>query len=268
MHYLINEISKLIGISPTTIRYYEKIGIINLTKDEETGYRYFEPIDVNVLMRARILRGFGFSMQEVGSIMNTGKLESSTELLKGRRQGICREIEELQHLSEKLEERISLLEELDSKKPFQFSRRMRPEMLGIVYRDATAITGNAKLHKIISRWMEYAPYVFPLIIQDPETAEEERPNFQMGLCINADDAERMGAKEDAQVFRIEPRECMHTITEMRVDAILTGGVTNYMLDEITQQGFETEGLIYGRSLFSYRKDSELWSINEHWIPIE
>ena len=39
--YTIGELAKILGITPETIRYYERKGIIASIHDEKTNYRYY-----------------------------------------------------------------------------------------------------------------------------------------------------------------------------------------------------------------------------------
>ena len=53
MAYKIGEVAKLLGISSETVRYYEREGVIQSQKiDQESGYRYYEALDINALMRS------------------------------------------------------------------------------------------------------------------------------------------------------------------------------------------------------------------------
>ena len=65
MAYKIGEVAKLLGISSETVRYYEREGVIQSQKiDQESGYRYYEALDINALMRVRMYRNYGFTLQE------------------------------------------------------------------------------------------------------------------------------------------------------------------------------------------------------------
>ena len=54
-NYKIGELSKLLKIPETTIRYYDKMGIIDSQKNEENGYRLFNDVDMHNLMHYKML---------------------------------------------------------------------------------------------------------------------------------------------------------------------------------------------------------------------
>lgn len=80
--YKIGEISKMLGISSETIRNYEKKGLIRPCKDEYSNYRYFDIIQINHLLNIQRFHKYGYSLQEVGDIMqqtSMANLEMSLE---------------------------------------------------------------------------------------------------------------------------------------------------------------------------------------------
>ena len=82
MAYKIGEVAKLLGISSETVRYYEREGVIQSQKiDQESGYRYYEALDINALMRVRMYRNYGFTLQEAKEMLNTCTLEEIAERL-------------------------------------------------------------------------------------------------------------------------------------------------------------------------------------------
>ena len=44
--YKINEVAKMLGVSTSAIRFYEKKGLFSALKNEENGYRTFDDHDV------------------------------------------------------------------------------------------------------------------------------------------------------------------------------------------------------------------------------
>ena len=49
MYYQAKDICKLLDISPETLRYYEKTGVISPKINEKNNYRYYDAWDINYL---------------------------------------------------------------------------------------------------------------------------------------------------------------------------------------------------------------------------
>ncbi|MCW3121025.1 MAG: heavy metal-responsive transcriptional regulator [Flavipsychrobacter sp.] len=80
---LIGELSKASGFSKDTIRYYEKIGLIELRKRDRRDNNYKDyPVEILYTLKAiHNLKGLGFTLEEIREIivrrqMNT--LDSAT----------------------------------------------------------------------------------------------------------------------------------------------------------------------------------------------
>lgn len=74
---LITELSRATGFSVDTIRYYEKLGIIEAPIRRENGYRDYPPITVACLKLCRKAKDLGFTLEEIRSL---GRLLDSRSL--------------------------------------------------------------------------------------------------------------------------------------------------------------------------------------------
>jgi DNA-binding transcriptional MerR regulator/REP element-mobilizing transposase RayT len=70
MRYKIKDISKIVGLSRSTLLYYERIGLINPEKDYQNDYRLFSREDVNLLKKICTYRDMGVSLNEIKNILN------------------------------------------------------------------------------------------------------------------------------------------------------------------------------------------------------
>ena len=77
----ISEISKITGIKPDTIRYYEKIGLL-LVKRSDNSYREYLEADTQTLLQVRFLRRLGVGISDIKLWQN--RLLSDNELISKR----------------------------------------------------------------------------------------------------------------------------------------------------------------------------------------
>lgn len=78
----IGELSRLSHVSPRMLRHYDALGLLPPEAVGENGYRYYRQEQLSALIRIQWLGGYGFSLHEIGRLMN---LEDD-ELLKHLRQ--------------------------------------------------------------------------------------------------------------------------------------------------------------------------------------
>ena len=63
--FKIGELSKLFDIGVDSIRYYEKVGILNPIRNEENNYRLYTVEDVRKLTMIRELLNLNFSTEQI-----------------------------------------------------------------------------------------------------------------------------------------------------------------------------------------------------------
>ena len=61
----IGELSRLFNVSTDSIRYYEKIGILNPLRNQENNYRVYTLSDIRQLTMIRELLGLDFSTERI-----------------------------------------------------------------------------------------------------------------------------------------------------------------------------------------------------------
>ena len=94
--YKIKEFSAMTGLSPSSIRFYDKHGLFELNRSEN-GYRIFSPNDAFQSNAFRTLFKYGFSIDEAAHIVNEKQgCSEFAESLRGRKAQMQREIQELQ----------------------------------------------------------------------------------------------------------------------------------------------------------------------------
>ena len=104
----ISEAAMKSGVPPKTIRYYESIGLIAAAPRTGNGYRDYAVPDVETLRFIARARGLGFSVEEVGELLelyrDKGRASADVKkLAKTRIADIKRKVQELQSLQATLE---------------------------------------------------------------------------------------------------------------------------------------------------------------------
>lgn len=88
-YYKISEISKLYGIGVDSLRYYERLGILQPKRDVN-GYRLYSLKDVYKLNLIRDLRQLDFSMAQIKEYLDKQSVDNTLELLEQER-GLLRQ---------------------------------------------------------------------------------------------------------------------------------------------------------------------------------
>lgn len=99
--YQVKDIMQMYGISRDTIKYYEKQGMIEPSRNDN-GYRVFDMLNVEKLKKILDLRDLGFSVKEVAEMLKDEQVERSGEALLTLRKRTEEEIRTLYKKMEKI----------------------------------------------------------------------------------------------------------------------------------------------------------------------
>jgi DNA-binding transcriptional MerR regulator len=104
----VSDLARQAGVSPDTVRYYDRVGLLPTADRSPSGYRLYPP---DVVERVRFIRGaksLGLQLQHIAlllDVMDRGRCPCGhTEaLLRGRLAAIDEEIASLSRLRDELE---------------------------------------------------------------------------------------------------------------------------------------------------------------------
>ncbi len=71
--YTTGEFAKRANVSVRTIRYYDNKGLLKPSEIKESGYRYYTDLDFIKLQRIIVLKGLGFSLEDIAEISSRDK---------------------------------------------------------------------------------------------------------------------------------------------------------------------------------------------------
>ena len=104
----IGEMSKRTGIPVTTIRYYEKVGLLPAPERLESGYRLYNRRHLERINFLKNTRKLGFSQQRITALVSL--LENSnrtSEKVKASVQSQLEEIREKRRLIQSIEDQLN-----------------------------------------------------------------------------------------------------------------------------------------------------------------
>ncbi len=104
--YKIGEIVASTGISPFTLKYYEKEGLLRPQTDADSGYRYYDENDLGAVMQIHRYRQWGFSTKEISSILEGVSEEELAGLFSARLEANEAEIRRLREADRLMEQHV------------------------------------------------------------------------------------------------------------------------------------------------------------------
>ncbi|PKN94741.1 MAG: MerR family transcriptional regulator [Chloroflexi bacterium HGW-Chloroflexi-6] len=111
----IAEVSERYGISSDTLRYYERIGLIQHVNRNDSGIRDYGELDIRRVEFIKCMRSAGLSIEVlieyVGLVQQgDGTIEARREILKEQRKLLVNRLKEMQKTLEILDHKIEVYE--------------------------------------------------------------------------------------------------------------------------------------------------------------
>lgn len=100
----IKEFSRLTGISPVALRYYDKMGVIH-SKRLENGYRVYDDADLMIMKNLVVLKYAGFTLNDIKILTSLYEEPQGQECNDTANEVLNRNVQEM-------EERIKLLKQI------------------------------------------------------------------------------------------------------------------------------------------------------------
>ena len=115
MTYTVSKIAEKLNIPPSTIRYYDKKGLLPFVERSRGGIRQFSEEDLSRMENILLLRRFGLSVQETETFVRLEEQGASTlherlSILEARKTALAEEIRLLSQTLSLLEETCSRFE--------------------------------------------------------------------------------------------------------------------------------------------------------------
>lgn len=270
MKYRIGEIAEMLGVSVEAIRYFEKIGLINPTRDEKNGYRVYETGEHNILMRARGYSRFGFTLSEAADLISQGDLSDLAAAFKDREKQLEESIAFQQVLLNCLKERQRHLERISEMVGLCVLERS-PALYGIVYRRDYEILQDKVPKPQVRQWSDYKPITEALMIYPKKMIENRERGYYMGLCVQEEFARGLGLDHQDNVMYFPPQRAVYTVVKLPHSYAVSPNMWDAFgkaLEYIKENGLQIAGDSYGRTLHTSKKDGEYVHYCEQWFPVK
>lgn len=147
----IGEIAAFTGVSPHTIKYYEKIGLILAPRKENSNYRVYPVNTCTDIYECVKWRNLDFALKDTGFLLKAADDQRMHEMLVRQKEEIARQIGELQRRGRLLERYCREVEEMDARLGKWYIEElpefyMKKQTNGMDYRtEAEAAVGDLKL---------------------------------------------------------------------------------------------------------------------------
>lgn len=269
MKFKISEISKMTGISPSGIRFYENAGVISPGRGKNQKYRDYSLHELHLLLLCKIYRDSGFTLPESIDLLycsNTDQIKNCCEVQYTR---LSQEIKRKQILLEKLGQRIKDIDCYQADPPY-YRFMQSPALLRIKVWQPGKNEKDDLLFTQVQEWMKYVPFVESCLILSKENLCYGKGNLETdwGLAIEEQHSLALNISPSPDTERISPHDCLRVVVNINEDLSISSdqltGIRNYL----AEHNVEVAGPSISRLFIAEYHRDNIIRRDFLWIPIQ
>ena len=266
----IRELAELFGVTSETLRYYERLGLLN-PKREKSGNRLYSHEDFQTFKITREWLQIGCSLKEISDMYENMSIEEHQSELVEKLNETEKQIIFLQRRKKGIEQRLEWAKRCARDKN-HFDIDHSPELLWWRYAKETMIDPEAMESKYREQWMQEFPHAmdffrltgFPTAKTDQATDLCGQRDW--GMALSPEEAEQAGVSNDPHAMRIPSQRSFHGIITDEGGRLVPAVMK--MCELARQSGHAIVGAPCGYRLLRTFHHREHCHYFEVWIPIE
>lgn len=235
--YSIHELSRLTGISPRTLRYYDEIGLLKPARTEASGYRFYGDRELHLLQQILFYRERGLDLRRIREILYRedfdvmAALEDHLRDLEARRTRMDALIRTVQNTISSLKGEISMT---DKEKFAAFKARLMEENEAKYGREIREKHGNDNIDASNRKLMDMT-----------ETAYADFQNLEQEILARLQAGVKAGVAADSEeakaIFELHRRWLQMTWKEgLYSPAAHKGLAAMYLADDRFRAYYDKE----------------------------
>ena len=260
--YRIGKISELIGISTEALRYYEREGLVSPEKSADSGYRSYTAWDVHVLIRSRMYRKYGLTMDETVRMFDTARFEDIMSLLETKEE----------QLAESIKVQQQLLEQLNHDRYALCDARLNMGKYRVENSPALHFINTQRSYKLIDNevetyraWIDRVPYAVSGGMFDYPIMEDGELRY--GLIIEDRNLADVPQELIDRAVAIPAQKCLTTFFVSGSDKELCLDMFRPAIDYLHDHDLHVSGTPFAKMVHMYHEPNGAYrSWYQGWVP--
>lgn len=265
LKYKTGDVERILGIPAETVRFLEKKGLVNPPRDESSGYRYYNSVDLNKLVAYKFYRSFEFSLDESTEILNLLSHVESAEQIEHHINVIQQRIAHYKVLLERLKELRHSFKQVDLMQG-KFQIEDSPDLF-LYYNQVNDQFKMSEMQREVTlEWLSQMPLI-QLALYIPQHMVPEGDNVYFGYAVRTKYQEVVDRVIDLPLTKkIPPRKSVFTVIKCyegeRINRLLQPA-----LDFMDEHGMALAGDVIGWIIHEDEDEQGIVRYFEVWLPV-
>ncbi len=154
--FTVNQISRMAGTTPRTLRYYDEIGLLRPSKVGDNGYRYYGEESLLRLQQILLYRELDMPLEEIKQIIERQDFDVLSAL-EGHKEELLKRITQLERIIRTVDHTILHLKGKMEMSKKQFFEGFSDEQQAEYEKEAMQMYDPDTVKASNQRWREYSP---------------------------------------------------------------------------------------------------------------
>ena len=265
--YTISQVSQILDIPIDTIRFYQKQGIVNPSRNDKNGYHYYTADDIDLLLLYKKHRAMDYSAKEIQSISTEDGYEEYVERCKLQQEQIRRQKEWYAFLEIKNQNYINVLANIPNNL-FSYTITTQPEAYYFINCVNEDFLSTALLEGAFEEWMKFYPFVENYYSLRLDESVGESYICKRGFTIKKYWADRLNIKLPDNVYKTPERQAVYTVVETINERMFSPELFSGALAFIEKNNLEVIDAMQGNVLTRFKEKDRVVRHMEVWIPVK
>lgn len=262
------DIKGMYGLTLNGLKFYEDKGLIAPEREPVNGYRVFSMTECSRLFRLRILRQYGFSIDQCLDLVTGATAAELEARLSQRRAALQEEIRLKRALCKSIRRAQALIRRAGGAPILEMGESPALLRLALLTQNRGRSCANSE---DFQRWYQALPFTSASMMLEREaflTGDPARFKLNLGFVAEADFPADCHTPSGAYLQQLSPRPCLYTI--VRVPDSLKGVWAPF---EVARRHLQEKGLRladnpFTRMIGTFDAGDGISRYDEAWFPIE
>lgn len=260
MHYRINEVASMLGISPQTLRFYEQYGVMLHERVGDGNYRQYGDDSIDALMTLRKYRNCGFTVAQTAKIVMEQNMMETAEILDQQANKLLWQAEMNRRIAAKMRENAKQLRQIqEGINEVELCRSQQMYMIPV--RTEAEENLSANVMKQIGDIVAWLP-----LLKWAAWLQKGQASVGNGFIVQEEDAVFLGIDQWKKSIKLPSTMCFQCVAQWS-----TGTLLNKV--EEVRRGIESTGeCVSGNTMVittgNYHNGEKTFSYGEIWIEKE
>ncbi len=262
MAYKISEVAKMLGITPQTLRFYEKYGITT-EKSSSNDQRIYSSNRIDLLMSMKKYRNCGFTVKQTTELLALTDMDKMKEKLCAQQDVLLYEAKRNTLIAERLKKVHDKLSHFGEKEEV-----LLPALYGKQFLFKDSQTKTSTLRALLGEWTQHMPLVQWVNLYYINDEHSITDSISWGFVAEKKHIKFLKLDKDTPLTTFDKTPALRQLIKYKENDITEQQAIDEKIKEGVQQGYSFSAPIFCMPFWNAQNNGQDMTIAELYMPLK